>query len=100
MHTEEREAFDESVLEQIGTDIEKLEAALGTIAKGQDYIIEKKEKNSDTLDNDTFHRFDNISTIANSRGKIKTNFKTKIPLPIRKLMKARRKLILASHESD
>ena len=34
MHTEERgEAYDESVLEQIGTDIEKLEAALANIAK-------------------------------------------------------------------
>ena len=45
MPTEERgEAFDKSVLEQIGTDIEKLEAALATIAKEQDYIIEKKDK--------------------------------------------------------
>ena len=45
MHTEERaEAFDESLLEQTGTEIEKLEASLASIAKEQDYIIEKKER--------------------------------------------------------
>ena len=45
MHTEERgAASDESVLEQIGTEIEKLEASLASIAKEQDYIIEKKER--------------------------------------------------------
>ena len=40
MRMEERgETFDESVLEQIDTDIEKLEAALASIAKKQDNII-------------------------------------------------------------
>ena len=59
MHAEESgETFDESVIEQIGRNIEKLEAALASIGKEQDYIIEKRKKNSDSLDNDIFHRFD------------------------------------------
>ena len=45
MHAEESgETFDESVIEQIGTNIEKLEAALASIGKEPDYIIEGEEK--------------------------------------------------------
>ena len=45
MHAEESgETFNGSVLEQIGTDIEKPEAALANIGKEQDCIIEKKQK--------------------------------------------------------
>ena len=60
MNAEESgETVDESVLEKISTNIEKLEAALANIGKEQDYITEKRKKNSDTLNNDIFHRFDN-----------------------------------------
>ena len=53
------ETCDESVLDKIDTNIEKLEAALASIGKEQDYITGKRKKNSDTLNNDIFHRFDN-----------------------------------------
>ena len=93
MHTTESgKAFDESLLEKIGREIEKQEATLGNINKEEDYMTEK-EQNSGSVHNNNNHKIDsNISSRA--------NFRTKIPLPIEKVMKIRRRLNLTSYEND
>ena len=94
MHAEERgEAFDELILEQIGRKIEELEAALENINKEEeDYTIEKGKNSNRTHDNKNYK----IDNIIFSRA----NYKTKIPLPIGKVIKARRRLDLSSYEND
>ena len=92
MHAEEGgKDFDESTLKKIGREIDKLEAALENVGKEEDNIIEK-EKNSDT--NNGNHKISS-NNICSS-----THFKTKIPLPIGKVMKARRRLNLTSDYTD
>ena len=93
MHAAESgKAFDESLLEKIGREIEKQEATLGNINKEEDYMTEK-EQNSGSVHNNNNHKIDsNIFSRA--------NFKTKIPLPIEKVMKIRRRLNLMSYEND
>ena len=85
-------AFDESRLEKIGREIEKQEAAFGNSNKEEDYMIEK-EQNSGSVHNKKNHKIDS-NTLS------RANFKTKIPLPIEKLMKTRRRLNLTSYEND
>ena len=82
----------ESLLEKIGREIEKQEAAFGNINKEEDYII-GKEQNSGSVHNNNNHKIgSNISS--------RTNYTTKIPLPIEKVMKTRRRLNLTSYEND
>ena len=93
MHAAESgKAFDESLLEKIGREIEKQEAAFGNSNKEEDYMIET-EQNSGSVHNNKNHKID--SNIFS-----KANFKTKIPLPIEKLMKTRRRPNLTSYEKD
>ena len=85
-------AFDESLLEKVVREIEKQEAAFGNINKEEDYMIEK-EQNSGSVHNNNNHKIgNNIFS--------RTNHKTKIPLPIEKEMKTRRRLNLTSYEND
>ena len=92
MHAEEGgKDLDESTLKKIGREIDKLEAALENVGKEEDNIIEK-EKNSDT--NNGNHKISS-NNICSS-----THFKTKIPLSIGKVMKARRRLNLTSDYTD
>ena len=53
----------------------------------------EKEQNSGSVHNNKNHKID--SDIFS-----RANFKTKIPLPIEKLMKTRRRLNLTSYEND
>ena len=93
MHAAESgEAFDESRLEKIGREIEKQEAAFGNSNKEEDYMIEK-EQNSGSVHNKKNHKIDS-NTLS------RANFKSKILLPIEKLMKTRRRLNLTSFEND
>ena len=53
----------------------------------------EKEQNSGSVHNNNNHKIDS-NTFS------RANFKTKIPLPIEKVMKIRRRLNLTSYEND
>ena len=61
----------------------------------------EKEENSDSVNRDNFDStyYNNIR-IANGKDNNKAKFKTKIPLPVGKVMKARRRLDPRSNEND
>ena len=93
MHAEESgTAFDELLLEKISREIEKQEAAFGNINKEEDHMI-GKEQNSGSIHNNNNHK------IGNNKFS-KTNYKTKIPLPIEKVVKTKRRLNLTSYDND
>ena len=103
MYAEEcGKAFDESILEKIGQEIENLETVHGNIRKEEEEaLIIEKEDNSDRVNNkNNDSTYCNNIRIANGKDSNKAKFKTKIPLPVRKVMKARRRLNLMSNETD
>ena len=99
MHSEENgKAFDEAQLEQIGQEIDKLETILGNIKREEDDCVIENEKNSDCANYDKNHIIDKNVYINND--KIRAKYMTKIPLPIKNVTKARRRLNLTSYEGD
>ena len=102
MYAEEcGKAFDESILEKVAQEIDNLETVLGNIRKEEEALMIEKEENSDSVNSDNFDStyYNNIH-IANGKDKNKAKFKTKIPLPVKKVMKARRRLDPRSNEND
>ena len=104
MYAEEcGKAFDESILEKVGQETENLETVLGNIRKEEEEeaLIIEKEDNSDSVNNkNNDSTYCNNIRIANGKDSNKAKFKTEIPLPVRKVMKARRRLNLTSNEND
>ena len=94
-------AFDESILEKVGQEIENLETVPGNIRKGEEALMIEKEVYSDNINNDNNDRsYYNTFYISNGKDNTKAKCKTQIPSPIRKVMKARRRLNLTSNEDD
>ena len=95
-------ACDESMLEKVGQEIESLETVLGNIRKEEEEaLIIEKEENFDSVNNkNNDSTYCNNIRIVNGKDSNKAKFKTKIPLPVRKVMKARRRLNLTSNEND
>ena len=102
MYAEEcGKAFDELMLEKVGQEIDNLETVLENIRKEEEALMIEKEENSDSVNNNNNDStyYNNIC-ISNGEDSNKAKFKTKIPLPVRKMMKARRRLDLTSNEKD
>ena len=97
MHAEESgEFFNNSALEKIGGNIDKLEKVLGNHNNSNNYANGKKP-NAIVDNSDDSSRADTVS-LTNFEEKI--GLRTKIPIPVRKLMTAKRKLNLASRDND
>ena len=101
MYIEESgKAFDESILGRAGQEIQNLQIAPGYIRTEKEALMVEKEQNSDSVHNDNnYTTYCNKIRIANDKDNNKTKFKTKIPLPITMVTKARRRLNLMSHEN-
>ena len=97
MHAEESgEFFDDSALEKIGGNIDKLEKVLGT-HNNRNKCANGKRPDARIDSSDDCRRAD-TAEVPNFEDKI--GLRTKIPIPVRKLMRAKRKLNLASHDND
>ena len=72
---------------------EELEAALENVDEEEEEYTIEKEEISDKIQNNKNYNIDNIIFS-------RANYKTKIPLPIGKVIKARRRLNLSSYEND
>ena len=97
MHAEESgEFFDDSALEKIGGNIDKLEKVLGT-HNNRNKCANGKRPDARIDSSDDCSRAD-TAEVPNFEDKI--GLRTKIPIPDRKLMRAKRKSNLASHDND
>ena len=97
MHAEESgEFFDDSALEKIGGNIGKLEKVLGT-HNNQNTYANGKKPNARMDSSDDCSITDTVK-VTNFEDKI--GLRTKIPIHVRKLTRAKRKLNLASYDYD
>ena len=95
---ENNEFFDKSTLERIGQKLDKLEKVFGAITGERDYCKTQVDFSSGTDIESNCSRNDDNKASRIKRMDIKANHNTKIPIRVKKIAKARRRLNLTSHE--
>ena len=99
LHAEENnEFFDKSALERIGQKLDKLEKVFGAITVERDYCTTQVDLSSGADIECNCSRNDDNKASRIKRMDIKANHHTKIPIPVKNIAKARRRLNLTSHE--
>ena len=89
---ENNEFFDKSTLERIGQKLDKLEKVFGAITGERDYCKTQVDFSSGTDLESNCTRNDDNKASRITRMDIKVNHNTKIPIPVKKIAKARRRL--------
>ena len=95
---ENNEFFDKSTLERIGQKLDKLEKVFGAITCERDYCKTQVNFSFGTDIETNCSRNDDNKASRIKRMDIKANHNTKIPIRVKKIAKARRRLNLTSHE--
>ena len=95
---EKNEFFNKSTLERIGQKLDKFEKVFGAITGERDFCKTQVDFSSGTDIESNCSRNDDNKASRIKRMDIKASHTTKIPIPIKKIAKARRRLNLTSHK--
>ena len=95
---ENNKFFDKSTLKRIDQKLDKLEKMFGAITVERDYCTTQVDRSSGTDIESNCSRNDDNKASRIKRIDIKASHNTKIPIPVKKIAKARRRLNLTSHE--
>ena len=97
---ENNDFFYKSTQERVGQKLDKLEKVLGAITGKREYCKTQVDLSSGTDTESNCSRHDDNKVSRIKKMDIKANYNTKIPIPVKKMAKARRRLNLTSHEYD